>query len=169
MRVGFDIGGTFTDVIIRADDGRIYTCKVLSILDRVGEDVAAAVRPVARRDIIENFVHGTTVASNAVIEGTTARTALITTRGFRDELEMRGQRRPNIYDVNWERLPALIPRGLRVEVNERILGNGSIEQPLDLEQARSTIHELITRQIEAIAVCLINSYLNPTHERQLAR
>lgn len=168
MRVGFDIGGTFTDVIIRGDDGRIFTCKVLSILDRVGEDVAGAVRPLARRDKIENFVHGTTVASNAVIEGTTARTALVTTRGFRDELEMRGQRRPNIYDVNWERLPALIPRSLRLEVNERILGNGSVEQPLDLEQARATIEKLVAQQVEAIAVCLINSYLNPVHERQLA-
>src|SRR5215472_5890879 len=169
MRVGFDIGGTFTDVIIRADDGRIHTGKVLSILDRVGEDVAAAVRPVARPDKIENFVHGTTVASNAVIEGTTARTALITTRGFRDELEMRGQRRPNIYDVNWERLPALIPRSLRLEVNERVLGNGSVEQPLDVEQARAAIEKLVAQQVEAIAVCLINSYLNPVHERQLAR
>jgi N-methylhydantoinase A len=169
MRVGFDIGGTFTDVIIRADDGRIHTYKVLSILDRVGDDVAAAVQPVARRDIIENFVHGTTVASNAVIEGTTARTALITTRGFRDELEMRGQRRPNIYDVNWERLPALIPRSLRLEVNERVLGNGSVEQPLDLDHARATIEQLAAQQVEAIAVCLINAYLNPVHERQLAR
>src|SRR5216684_3181900 len=168
MRVGFDIGGTFTDVIVRGDDGRIFTCKVLSILDRVGEDVANAVHAVARRDKIENFVHGTTVASNAVIEGTTARTALITTRGFRDELEMRGQRRPNIYDVNWERLPALVPRSLRLEVNERILGDGSVEQPLDLAQARATIQKLVALEIEAIAVCLINSYLNPVHERQLA-
>jgi N-methylhydantoinase A len=169
MRVGFDIGGTFTDVILRVDDGRIFTSKVLSILNRVGEDVAHAVRFLARNDKIENFVHGTTVASNAIIEGTTAPTALITTRGFRDELEMRGQRRPNIYDVNWERLPALIPRSLRLEVNERILGDGSVEQPLDLEQARSVIETLVEQQIEAIAVCLINSYLNPVHERQLAR
>jgi N-methylhydantoinase A len=169
MRVGFDIGGTFTDVIILGDDGRIFTCKVLSILDRVAEDVAGAVRAVARRDLIDNFVHGTTVASNAVIEGTTARTALITTRGFRDELEMRGQRRPNIYDVNWERLPALIPRTLRLEVNERVLGDGSVEYPLDIEQARDTIEKLVAQQVEAIAVCLINSYLNSVHERQLAR
>ena len=169
MRVGFDIGGTFTDVIIRDDQGRICTTKVLSILDRVGHDVAGAVRPLAHDNQIDNFVHGTTVASNAVVEGTTARTGLITTRGFRDELEMRGQRRPNIYDPNWERLPALIPRSLRCEVNERILGNGSIEQPLELEQARSTIEKLVAEQIEAIAVCLINSYLNPAHERQLAR
>jgi N-methylhydantoinase A len=169
MRVGFDIGGTFTDVIVRGDDGRIFTYKVLSILDRVGDDVASAVRPLARRNKIENFVHGTTVASNAVIEGTTARTALITTRGFRDELEMRGQRRPNIYDVNWERLPALIPRALRIEVNERVLGNGAVEQPLDIEHARTAIERLLAQKIEAIAVCLINSYLNPVHERQLAQ
>ena len=169
MRVGFDIGGTFTDVIIRGNDGRVHTSKVLSLLERVGADVASTVRPLARRDRIENFVHGTTVASNAVIEGTTARTALITTRGFRDELEMRGQRRPNIYDLNWDRLPALIPRSLRVEVNERVLGNGTVEQPLDLEQARTVIQQLAAQHVEAIAVCLINSYLNPVHERQLAR
>jgi N-methylhydantoinase A len=169
MRVGFDIGGTFTDIIVRDGDGRIFTCKVLSILDRVGEDVASAVRSLGHRDKIENFVHGTTVASNAVIEGTTARTALITTRGFRDELEMRGQRRPNIYDLNWERLPPLIPRSLRFEVNERILGNGSVEQPLDREQARTIIEKLIAEQVEAIAVCFINAYLNPVHEQQLAR
>src|SRR5438105_15770463 len=135
MRVGFDIGGTFTDVIIRAEDGRIFTRKVLSLLDRVGEDVAAAVHPVTREDRIENFVHGTTVASNAIIEGTAARTGLLTTRGFRDELEMRGQRRPNIYEVNWDRLPPLVPRSLRLEVNERILGDSSVEQPLDIDQA----------------------------------
>jgi N-methylhydantoinase A len=169
MRVGFDIGGTFTDVMIHSGDGRISTFKVLSVLDRVSEDVANAVRPLARREEVENFVHGTTVASNAVIEGTAARTALITTRGFRDELEMRGQRRPNVYDLNWERLPPLIPRPLRLEVSERIRGDGSVEQPLDPEQACEVIDKLVAERVEAIAVCLINSYLNPAHERQLAR
>src|SRR5437764_7317026 len=167
MRVGFDIGGTFTDVIIRGDDGRIVTRKVLSLLDRVGEDVAAAVRPSVREDRVENFVHGTTVASNAIIEGTAARTGLLTTRGFRDELEMRGQRRPNIYDVNWDRLPPLIPRSLRLEVRERILGDGSIEQPLDPKEAQEMIRTLLAAHVEAISVCLINAYLNPTHERQI--
>src|SRR5580700_5282117 len=138
MRVGFDIGGTFTDVIIRTGDGRIVTDKVLSLLDRVGQDVARSVSPLARREQVESFVHGTTVASNAVIEGTAARTGFITTAGFRDELEMRGQRRPNIYDVNWDRLPPLIPRWLRAEVNERILGDGSVEKPLELDEARAT-------------------------------
>lgn len=169
MRVGFDIGGTFTDVVVLADDGAIVSAKVLSLLDRVGDDVAATVQPLTHQQKVQSFVHGTTVASNAVIEGTAARTGFITTAGFRDELEMRGQRRPNIYDVNWDRLPPLIPRALRVEVNERILGDGSVEQPLDGGDARRMVEHLLAQDVEAIAVCLINSYLNPAHERQLAR
>jgi N-methylhydantoinase A/oxoprolinase/acetone carboxylase beta subunit len=96
MRVGFDIGGTFTDIIVHADDGRVFTSKVLSLLERVGEDVVAFVQPLVRREKVESLIHGTKVAANAVIEGIIALTGFITTRGFRDELEMRGQRRPNI-------------------------------------------------------------------------
>jgi len=169
MRVGFDIGGTFTDVIVVGDDGRLTTTKVLSLLDRVGEDIVGCVRQVDAQAQVEGFVHGTTIASNAVIEGTMARTGLITTKGFRDELEMRGQRRPNIYDVDWDRLPPLIPRSLRLEVEERILGDGSVERPLDLTAAEAVIKKLLAAEIEAIAVCLLNSYLNPSHERQLGR
>lgn len=168
MRVGFDIGGTFTDIIVVGDDGAILSAKILSLLDRVGDDVAETVRPLINKQRIQSFVHGTTVASNAVIEGTAARTGFITTAGFRDELEMRGQRRPNIYDVNWDRLPPLVPRSLRVEINERILGDGSVEKPLDECEARSAIARLLNAQVEAIAVCFINSYLNSDHERRLA-
>ena len=169
MRIGFDIGGTFTDVIVVGDDGRLFTTKVLSLLDRVGEDIVQCAREVDVQAQVEGFVHGTTIASNAVIEDTTARTGLITTQGFRDELEMRGQRRPNIYDADWDRLPPLVPRSLRLEVQERILGNGSVERSLDPAQARAVIQQLLTAGVEAIAVCLVNSYLNPTHERQLGQ
>ncbi len=169
MRIGFDIGGTFTDVIVVDDDGRLFTTKVLSLLDRVGEDIVQCVREVDAQAQVEGFVHGTTIASNAVIEDTTARTGLITTQGFRDELEMRGQRRPNIYDADWDRLPPLVPRSLRLEVAERILGNGSVERSLDPAQARAVIDQLLTAGVEAIAVCLVNSYLNPTHEQQLGQ
>ena len=169
MRIGFDIGGTFTDVIVVGDDGRLFTTKVLSLLDRVGEDIVRCVHEVDAQAQVEGFVHGTTIASNAVIEETTARTGLITTQGFRDELEMRGQRRPNIYDADWDRLPPLVPRSLRLEVQERILGNGRIERPLDPTQARAVIDQLLAAGVEAIAVCLVNSYLNPTHERQLGQ
>src|SRR5438309_4919994 len=136
MRVAFDIGGTFTDVIILDDHGGIRTTKVLSLLDRVGEDIIACVSPLAASSAVENFVHGTTIASNAIIEGKTAATALITTQGFRDNLEMRGERRPNVQDPNWIRGPALVPRRLRLELNERILGDGTVEHALDPDEAR---------------------------------
>ena len=169
MRVGFDIGGTFTDVILLGDDGRITTTKVLSLLDRVGEDIAGLIHKTAPNSGVESFVHGTTIASNAVIEGTTATTGLITTTGFRDELEMRGQRRPNIYDASWDRLPPLIPRSLRLEVRERILGDGSIEQALSTDDVRQRIQQLLDAHVETIAVCLMNAYLKPDHEQQIGQ
>lgn len=167
MCVAFDIGGTFTDVIVIANDGRIITRKVLSLLDRVGEDILACIRPLAPEHEVECFVHGTTIASNAIIEGTIAPTVLITTRGFRDNLEMRGERRPNLQDPTWIRSPALVPRRLRLEVNERILGDGSIEQALDPEEVRARLRTITTEGIEAVAVSLINAYINPIHEQQL--
>jgi len=167
MRVGFDIGGTFTDVIVLGKDGRLRTAKVLSLLDRVGKDISTCVDQAGSDEPVENFVHGTTSASNAVIEGKVGITGLITTKGFRDVLEMRGQRRPDLYDIDWERPPALIPRWLRLEVTERVLGNGEIDQPLNLGQAQLAVRELLEAGVEAIAVCLVNSYLNPVHERAL--
>jgi N-methylhydantoinase A len=167
MRVGFDIGGTFTDVIVIDDDGHISTAKVLSLLDRVGEDIVACVRALAASGDVESFVHGTTIASNAVIEGKTALTGLITTRGFGDNLEMRGERRPNVQDPNWIRSPALVPRHLRLELSERILGDGTVERPLNPDEARSVIRRLASQKVEAIAVCFINSYLNPIHEQEI--
>jgi N-methylhydantoinase A len=169
MRVGFDIGGTFTDVIVLRDDGKIDTVKVLSLLDHVGEDIVKCIRQSGTSSHIDNFVHGTTIASNAVIEGTTAPTGYITTRGFRDDLEMRSERRPNIQDPNWFRSRPLVPRRLRLEVTERILGDGSIDTPLDVEDARHSIREFVRQGIETIAICLLNSYLNPQHERELAK
>jgi N-methylhydantoinase A len=169
MRVGFDIGGTFTDVIVLGDDGQLTTVKVLSLLDRVGEDIVACVQRSAPHAKVESFVHGTTIGSNAVIENKTALTGLITTYGFRDELEMRGQKRPNIYDVEWDRLPPLVPRSLRLEVRERILGNAQVERPLDTAEARQAIQKLLDAHVEAIAVSFINAYLNPTHEQQVGK
>lgn len=168
MRVGFDIGGTFTDVIVLKDDGKIETTKVLSLLDRVGEDIVGLIRQSGSSGQVDNFVHGTTIASNAVIEGTTAPTGYITTRGFRDDLEMRGERRPNLQDPNWVRTPPLVPRQLRLELSERVLGDGTVERPLDVAETRHVIRALAAQNIEAIAVCLINSYLNPAHERAVA-
>jgi N-methylhydantoinase A len=167
MRVAFDIGGTFTDVIVIGDDGKIITTKVLSLLDRVGEDISSCIRPLSHLQKAGSFVHGTTIASNAIIEGKTALTALITTRGFRDTLEMRGERRPNVQDPNWIRGPALVPRRLRFELSERILGDGTVEQSLDPDEVSALLRTLIAEPIETIAVCFVNSYLNPVHEQRL--
>lgn len=167
MRIAFDIGGTFTDVIALGNSGRLVTAKVLSLLDRVGEDIVATVPRLASDEAVEGFVHATTICSNAVIEGNAALTGLITTRGFRETLEMRGQKGPPVHDARWERLRPLVPRKLRLEVNERVLGDGVVEDPLDVEQAQKVISQLVDARVEAIAVCLINSYLNPVHEKQL--
>ena len=149
--------------------GRSRPPKVLSLLDRVGEDIVAHIRQSGTSERVDNFVHGTTIAANAVIEGTTAPTGYITTRGFRDDLEMRGERRPNLQDPQWVRTPPLVPRQLRLELSERILGDGTIERPLDVAETRQVIRALAAQNIEAISVCLINSYLNPVHEREVAK
>lgn len=169
MRVGFDIGGTFTDVIVVDEKGRLTTAKVLSLLEQVGKNIRALLSSAGDTDRVDGFVHGTTVASNAVIENTLAPTGLITTKGFRDELEMRGQKRPNIYDVNWDRLPPLIPRYLRLEVKERILADGSVDTPLDRDEAKLAIQTLLKHKVDAIAICFINSYLRPEHEQIVER
>ncbi|MBT6272712.1 MAG: hydantoinase/oxoprolinase family protein, partial [Chromatiales bacterium] len=110
-----------------------------------------------------------TMASNAIIEGNVALTGLLTTRGFRDELEMRGQRRANIYDPNWNRLPPLVPRHLRLEIHERIRGDGEVEVPLDRASTIAAIERLQAAGVDAVAVCLMNAYLNPAHERETGR
>ncbi len=135
----------------------------------MGEDIVACIRGLHADEPVENFVHATTMASNAVIERKTATTGLITTRGFRDVLEMMNQKAPSLEDINWERLPPLVPRRLRFEVAERILADGSVEQRLDRVQARDVIGALLEARVEAIAICLINSYLNPVHEQELGR
>jgi N-methylhydantoinase A len=169
LKVAFDAGGTFTDVILLQPSGDVVAEKVLSLWPTLGTTVSSLVARVAGAFPASgtDFVHATTLAANAILEGNLAPTGLITTRGFRDDLEMRAQRRPNIFDVGWERLPPLIPRRLRVEEAERIRSDGRIETPLDASAARQTVQFLLDAGVHAIAVSLINSYVNPTHERLL--
>jgi N-methylhydantoinase A len=167
VQIGVDIGGTFTDIVIIDDDGAIHTRKIPSLLDRVGGDIKDAVRAFGGTVSVTSrprVVHGTTMASNAIIEGTTARTALLTTKGFRDVLEMRGQRGSPTFDLEWAPPAALVPRGLRFEVAERILSSGQVEKPLDvssLERIKSLLEE---QEVEALAICYVNSPSNPVHE-----
>ncbi len=164
QRVAFDIGGTFTDVIALFADGRLDTMKILSMLDRVGDDIRSYLQDHGGG---ASFVHGTTVATNAILEEKLPRVALLTTKGFRDILEMRTQRRPNVYDVNWQRTPSLVRREHVYEVAERVDSGGNIVVPLDRMQAAAQIEAVKTSGAQAVAICLINSYRNPDHEKTL--
>ncbi len=171
-RVGIDIGGTFTDLVFLAPGGRILRSKVLSTPDDYGQGIVNGLESGAadegvRGSRVSQIVHGTTVATNAVLEGKGARVALITTEGFRDVLEIRRLRMPVLYDIRFRKPPALVPRRLRFEVSERIDHAGRIVRPLDVDAARATIDAILAERVDAIAVCLINAYASGVHERAL--
>ena len=169
LRVAFDIGGTFTDVVIAGADGQLLTYKILTLPDSVGADVGRCIADAERQrpeSSITSLVHGTTIASNAVLEEQGARIGLITTTGFRDELEIRRLGRPGVYNVFWQRTPPLIPRRRRLEVSERLTVRGEVETPLNDEEVRQAILSLKRQGVEAIAVAFLHSYVNPSHEQR---
>ena len=134
LRIGIDIGGTFTDLVAIAADGDVTTHKTASTPHDYGEGIIAGLaraagRPARRRSA--DVLHATTVGSNTVLEGKGARTALITTRGFRDILEIRDLRMPVLYDIGWTKPRALVERRLRLEVTEKMRPDGSVAVPLD--------------------------------------
>lgn len=171
-RIGIDIGGTFTDLVFLTPEGRVERAKVLSTPEDYSLGIAAGLESTIaagalRTDAIQQVMHGTTVATNAILEGKGARVALVTTTGFRDILEIRRLRMPVLYDIRWRKPPALVPRRLRFEVAERIDHEGAIERALDEEDARRVIARVLDAGADAIAVCLLNAYANGAHERRL--
>jgi N-methylhydantoinase A len=169
FRVGIDIGGTFTDIVLLAEDGGRYTKKVPSSADdyagAIIDGLAALLAEIgAAPEAVAELLHGTTVASNAILEHKGARTGLITTRGFRDVLEIRNLRMPRLYDISWTKPPPLVERRLRVEVDERINAQGGIDRKLDEDSVARAVRFLVGEGVEAIAICLLHSYLNPAHE-----
>ncbi len=170
FRAGVDIGGTFTDIVLLGEDGARWTKKVPSSVDdyarAIVEGLSALLAEIgAEAGGIVELLHGATVASNAILELKGARTGLITTRGFRDVLEIRTLRMPRLYDLSWTKPPPLVERHLRVEIDERINARGEVERPLAEADVERAIGRLLAEGVEAIAVCLIHSYLNPAHER----
>ena len=167
--IGVDIGGTFTDVVLIESNGAVHIAKGLStpeafergILTILHKLLAELKLPAQR---CHALVHGTTVATNAIIERKGALTGLITTKGFRDVLELRRIRVPRLYDLTWEKPVPLVERYLREEVVERITHDGHIHLALDTESVRQALTALRRRNVTSIAVCLINSYANPVHE-----
>ncbi|CUH52033.1 hydantoinase/oxoprolinase family protein [Shimia marina] len=171
-RLGVDIGGTFTDVVLEIGENRFST-KVLTtyaapenaIVDGMHQVCAkAGVTPSA----ISQIIHGTTLATNALIERRGAKTALITTKGFRDVIEMRTESRFEQYDLNLTLPEPLLPRNRRYVVSERMDANGNRLIPLDLQEIEALAEALRTADYESIAVGLLHSYVNDTHERLIA-
>src|SRR5215471_17766806 len=168
-RAGVDIGGTFTDIVLLAADGTVHTKKISSSVGNYAQAIVDGLADVfagsglAGADI-EEIRHGTTVASNAILEHKGARVGLITTKGFRDVLEIRTLRMPRLYDLGWTKPLPLVERYLRKVVDERVDHRGQVERPLDPSDAERAVDALLSEKVEAIAVCLLNSFANPVHE-----
>ena len=173
FRVGVDIGGTFTDIVLLGSDGSVFTKKVSSTPDDFGRgivlglDAMLAAVGAAPADV-DGVVHATTVATNAVLEGKGAKTGLITTKGFRDVLEMRRVGIPILYDLTYEHPKVLVPRRLRREAMERMSAKGEVRVPLDEGSVIEAATRLSDEGCEAVAICFINSYANPVHELRAA-
>jgi len=171
IRIGVDIGGTFTDVALEIGERR-FTGKILTTPHAPEEGVLAALRSVTAEAGVEPgevgvIIHGTTLATNALIERKGARTALLTTDGFRDVVEIRHENRFEQYDVNIDLPPPLVPRRLRLPIRERIDAQGEVLVPLDESSVARAIEALAAQQVEAVAVGLLHSFTNPDHERRV--
>lgn len=173
-RIGVDIGGTFTDIILLDPSGKIRSHKLLSTPDDYSRAMVEGILEICvsagiQPSMIDRLVHGTTVVTNACIEMKGAKVGLLTTSGFRDILEIGRGRLPAVLDLSWNKPPPLVPRNLRLEVEERIDGRGNIIQALNILDAEKAIRQLLDEGIEAIAVCLLNSPANSQHEIEVAK
>jgi N-methylhydantoinase A/oxoprolinase/acetone carboxylase beta subunit len=173
FRLGCDIGGTFTDFVLLDDlTGEIYTAKCLTTPKDPSDAVEEGMKILSKKvpgfiSELKEFIHGTTLVINSIVERKGAKTGLITTKGFRDVLEIGREIRYAPYDIFAEFPKPLVPRRLRMEVDERIRSDGSILKPLDVNEAREVVKKLLSMGVESIAVCLINSFENPIHEKMI--
>ena len=166
--VGADVGGTFTDLLLYDEETKdLRLAKVLTTPEMQSKGLINGLRQfdVPLGDL-GGLLHGTTVATNAVLERKGAKTALVTTQGFKDVLELRRRDRPTTYGLTGTYRP-LIPRSLSFEVDERISAKGEFVRPLDYESVERVIEQLERAEVENVALCLMNSYVNPAHEKEL--
>ena len=159
FRIGVDIGGTFTDVVALTSDGKTLTRKVSSTPDDYGRAVAAGIEALVSENGLDfanasDIVHATTVATNAILEDRGARTGLITTEGFRDVLEFRRVRFPELYNLAYRKPKPLVPRRYRLEVRERLAADGTIRTPLDEASVVSAAERFKEAGVEAVAICI---------------
>lgn len=172
-RVGVDIGGTFTDIVLLGDDGALHSHKLLSTpanyCDAIIEGVEDSLKNLsAEPRAVKDLVHATTIATNIILEQRGARTALVTTAGFRDVLEMRRLRIPVLYDLQYQKPEPLVPRHRRLEVDERMGPDGTAWRPLNEQSVHAVADRLATLKVDAIAIALLHAYANPEHEQRVA-
>jgi N-methylhydantoinase A len=172
-RLGVDVGGTFTDLVLLSPDGRASTRKVLSTSANYAEAILAGTSELlahvgcAARDVAE-LIHGTTVATNAILERRGARTGLVTTEGFRDLLEIGRIRLARLYDMDQQRPTPLVRRRWRFEVAERLDHRGNVVRPIDRAGLDRVIDAILAEGLDSVAICLVHAYANPVHEREVA-
>jgi len=169
VRVGCDIGGTFTDIVLAMPDGRIFVNKTSTTPDDLGQAIVQGLGTLIRQtgiapDDITEIVHGTTTASNTILQKVGAKTGILATEGFRDVLEIGRIRTPTMFDLAWRKPDPLVPRRYRRGIRERIDARGNVVTALDPEEVRAIVGELVAEGIESIAICFLNSYINPAHE-----
>jgi len=173
-KIGIDVGGTFTDVVlIDESTGRLWSTKVPTTPADPSQGAADGVARILalagmQGGAIDFVGHGTTIATNMVIEGKGAKVGLLTTEGFRDILEIRRSSRhdrADLYDLFFTHPPQLVPRRLRLGVNERVLHDGTVARALDVAQLRAQLDRIVAEGGEAIAVCFLNAHVNPVHEQ----
>ena len=167
VRVGIDVGGTFTDLVaVDGDSGEVRSRKVLTTPEAPARGVLAGLQALAPD--AGSIAHGTTIVTNAIVEGRQARTALVTTRGFRDVLEIARQSRVELYRLDVPPRPEpLVPRHLRFEVTERVLADGRVRTPLAEAELPALAAALRDSGVQAVAVCLLHAYAHPEHEARL--
>ena len=173
-RIGVDIGGTFTDLVLLDSAGTCFSRKVPSTPVNPAEAVITGIELILadsglKAEDVSEVLHGTTVGSNTLLQKVGAKTGLLTTKGFRDVLEIGRIRTPDMFDLTWDKPQPLVRRQLRREINERMDARGNVLQAIDQDEVAQTGRELVALGVESVAICFINSYRNPAHELMAER
>lgn len=169
-RIGVDVGGTFTDVVLVGENSKLFVKKLSSTPDRYDDAIIDGIISILNEAgvlavQVKEVCHSTTAATNAVLERKGARVGLITTSGFRDVLELRRLRVPTLYDLFYTPPEPLVPRYLRFEIQERVSAQGRILKSVDLQELLGIVNDLVNEGVDSVAICLINSFTNPENEQ----
>ena len=169
-RIAIDVGGTFTDLVVSHSDGSARTLKLLSTPDDYSRAIADGLGRLFADGAMDprsvsTLAHAFTVATNALLTGNGARVGLITTRGFRDVLEIARLRMPQLYNMDWDKPKPLVARRLRFEITERMDADGAVVTPLDPASVLDALTKMQAQGVDSVAICLLHSYINPAHER----